>query len=295
MNKNEISLMIASVVIAVVVVSGVLIPIVGISSSEQKTFDNTKDALFEMIEIDENTNYTFEWKYTDPTNAIVNGETIPLEGGTILCSVGEFLIRYGVNSDGAYIQSVGSIGIHVNVSTVAYDLTITISGGNMTAVYGDSTVNATITDGFAIAKSGNWVMKSPTQSAYVLKDSRIVAMGLTFMDTWNRAFYIDGTVENVNVSCFNSTEITISNIVVNSNVETNYNDLYTVDSITFDASKDTDTWHATYNYFIVPAKVTVDNPNFIGGTIGTIVGIIPLFVVISLIIGIASYIKYRRY
>lgn len=289
--ENRTIGIIVSIMVGVIMIGGVLVPVLNDAAADSTTFNNRTDSMFEMIEINENSNYVFEWKYMDPTHAIVNGETIPLVGsGTIICSVGEFLIRFGYNTEGAYILGVGSIDFLVSVSA-GVDLTITISGGNVTFVYGDSTVNETITDGFAIAKSGDWVMKSPDQIVYLNGDSRIVAMGITLMDTWNRGFYIDGTVNSVNVTCFNSEDFTISNVVVNSSVNEKYADLYEFDKITFTASNGTESWDATYNYLIVPADVTAEK--VAGSPLGEYSGLIftiPVIVIVSLLVAAVAII-----
>lgn len=294
--ENRTIGIIVSIMVGVIMIGGVLVPVLNDAAADSTTFNNRTDSMFEMVEINENSNYVFEWKYTDPTHAIVNGETISLVGGTVLCSAGEFLIRYGVDGNGQYIQGVGTPGvIFVNTSSSPNDLTITFSDGVMTAVYGENTVTGTVTDGFAIAKSGDWVMKSPDQIAYLHGDSRIVAMGLTIMDVWNRGFYIDGTVNSVNVTCFNSEDFTISDVVVNSSVNEKYTDLYELDKISFTASNGTDTWDATYNFFIVPAEITAEK--VAGSPLGEYSGLvftIPVIVIVSLLVAAVAIIG-RKY
>lgn len=296
--ENRTIGIIVSIMVGVIMIGGVLVPVLNDAAADSTTFNNRTDSMFEMVEINENSNYVFEWKYTDPTHAIVNGEIVSLKSASIICNADTFLIRYGSDSTGYYLQGVGSTGniFVTSGGSTPKDLTITIADGTLTATAtGTESVTTPVSDGFAIAPSGDWVMKSPDQIAYLHGDSRIVAMGLTFMDVWNRGFYIDGTVNSVNVTCFNSETFTISNIVINSSVNEKYTDLYELDKISFTASNGTDSWDATYNYFIVPAEITAEK--VAGSPLGEYSGLvftIPVIVIVSLLVAAVATIG-RKY
>lgn len=297
---------IIGIVVAVIVVAVALIPITEEATATTTTFDNREGALFEVEKITADSTYAFEWVYTDPTHATVNGNTVSLKNATVICSTNSFLIRYGQDTtNGHYLQSVGgglsAYGSETNKTT----LTITANAGTITAVVaneGGSTSTKTIDfiEGYGIVANGNYVMKSSTQTVNMLSDSPIVAMGLTNLDgVWFNMFQITGTIEDVDIIQVNPSPATytISNVAVNSTAVVEYNDLSTLTSITFTATQIEDTskvYNCTYNYFIVPAEVTAEKTIHADAMTNSIISIIPIFVVLAILMGIVGLMYFNR-
>lgn len=294
-----------SVVVAVVLFATMLVPIIGEATTTERTFDNRTDALWQVDALDSDSVYTFEWDHTTPTIATVNGETVNLANGTLICATDSFLIRYGLDGTGYYLQSVPGSTFNLIVysaGTNQGDVTIEISSGTITAtiVKGTTTTStATFNEGWGIVADGAYVMKAPTQKAYVLDDSTVFALGLTTINgVWQNMFEIQGTVENVDVTQVypDPATYTISDVVIHSVELNTYVELNQIESITFVATNiedDSIVYNATYNYFIVPATVTAELSQHLNDTEGALVGIIPLLVIVGLVIGVVAILGRR--
>ena len=296
MNNKLISIVL-TLVVGIILAGSVLVPVLDDATATEKTFDNRDGALFQLEKFDESTEYSFEWVYTDPTHATVNNETVTLSRATVICATDSFLIRYGQDSsNGYYLQAVGgSLGsVYGNVNSKT-TLTISVSSGTLTATVaneGSSPTSKTvsITEGYGIVANGGYVMKASNQTAYVLADSPIMAMGLTSLDgVWSNMFQIVGNVEGVEVTQINPTPATytISNVAVNVESSASYIDLYELQSITFDATlvSDNTTVHAcTYDYFIVPAEVTAELSEHLTPGQIALMGAIPVLVIVALLV-----------
>lgn len=306
MEIKDLTAILVVAMVGCILVAG-FIPVVGESVTATTTFDNRDGALFEVEKITADSTYSFEWVYTDPTHATVNGDIISLKNATVICSTNSFLIRYGQDGpSGYYLQSVGGglaiYGSETNKTT----LTITANAGTITAVVaneGSSPTTKTIdfVEGYGIVANGSYVMKSPTQNAYMLSDSPIVAMGLTSLDgVWSNMFQITGTIENVDVIQVypNPATYTISNVAVNSNAVNGYNDLSKLSSITFTATQIEDTskvHNCTYNFFIVPAEVTAEKTIHADDNTASIIAMIPFILIMGIVLMFVGVVLVRRY
>lgn len=295
--NNKLIPIILTLVVGIILAGSVLMPVLNSATATEKTFDNRDGALFQVEKFDETTEYSFEWVYTDPTHATVNNETVTLSAATVICATDTFLIRYGQDrTDGYYLQSVGGSLNGANGSeTNKTTFTISVSGGSLTATIANegatpTTKTISVTEGYGIVANGSYVMKASNQTAYMLADSPIVAMGLTSLDgVWRNMFQITGNVEGVEVTQISPTPATytISNVEVNAESSASYIDLYELQSITFDATliSDTTKVHAcTYNYFIVPAEVTAELSEHLTPGQIALMGAIPVLVIVALLV-----------
>lgn len=295
MNNKLISIVL-TLVVGIILAGSVLVPVLDDATATDKTFDNRDGALFQLEKFDETTEYSFEWVYNDPTHATVNNETVTLSRATVICATDSFLIRYGQDSsNGYYIQSVGSgLGTYGNEISKT-TLTISVSSGTLTATVANegsapNIKTVSITEGYGIVANGDYVMKASNQTAHMLADSPIVAMGLTSLDgVWSNMFQIVGNVEGVEVTQIYPTPATytISNVEVNAESSASYIDLYELQSITFDATlvSDNTTVHAcTYDYFIVPKEVTAELSEHLTPGQIALMGAIPVLVIVALLV-----------
>lgn len=294
--NNKLIPIVLTLVVGIILAGSVLMPVLNSATATEKTFDNRDGALFQVEKFDETTEYSLEWVYTDPTHATVNNETVTLSAATVICATDTFLIRYGQDpSSGYYLQPVGSLRGAYGSETNKTTLTISVSGGSLTATIADegatpTTKTISVTEGYGIVANGSYVMKASNQTAYMLADSPIVAMGLTTLDgVWSNTFQITGNVEGVEVTQIipHPATYTISNVEVNAESSASYIDLYELQSITFDATliSDTTKVHAcTYNYFIVPAEVTAELSEHLTPGLIALMGAIPVLVIVALLV-----------
>lgn len=310
METKKIVMGVISVAVAIVVLMS-MIPIFTDAGASEDTFSNVNDSMFSVTELTPETEYTFIWDSNTPTVATVNGETVDLKYATIICSTGTFLIRYGNggSSVGYYMQSIGgNVGLYFNTVNNTGKFTITNSESGLTIVSeptgGTTTTNSYTYDrAFGIAKIGNWVMKSPTQTVYMNGNSDVIAMGLTSLDgVWSNAFYISGNIDDgISVIQYSPSPATysISDIENDSKRVDGYIDLYTLNKITFNATNISDSslvTPVTYNYFIVPAEVTAERSAHASPVEATLIGLIPLLMMVGILLtAIGLFIaKYRK-
>lgn len=301
---KNILVMIITVTIGIIFAGSLLAPVIDDVTTTEKTFDNTADALWQVEHLDTESEYTFVWDHTSPTTALSNGETVNLKTGTVICATDSFLIRYGSDANGKYLQSVGAnLGIIVSeTGTNEGDVTISISSGTISATIvktATTTVTATFDEGWGIVSHGDYVMKSPTQNAYVLDDSTIFALGLTNINNvWNNMFQITGTVEEVEVTQLNPSPATYttSNVTITSADVDGYEKLHTITSIDFLATNISDstiTKACTYNFFIVPATVTAELSQHLDDTEISLMQVMPLILIACLLLGAVGFVVYR--
>lgn len=310
--KHIIAIAIA-IAVGAITLSTVLVPAISMGTDTEDTFTND-GYLARMTFIDETTDgYSFAWDHTNPTVASVNGESVNLFNGSLISGADTFLARFGQDSTGYYIQWVPSSGlatVSYSAGTGTADLTIEISDGTATITrtpagsgVGNETVNTiAISEGYAISSDGDYIMKSPNQKAYLNSDSRIYGMGLTTIDNvYYNGFYLDGTIENMTVEQFNPNPATytISNVAVNYDTVSGYEDLYTLDSVTFTATQIANSSivkDCTYNYIVVPYEVTAELSVHASAPVIQIFNMLPIFVALGLIVAVigVAYVKYRR-
>ena len=311
MNLGKNIMMIVSLMVAVIIALAVLVPVIQDTSASEDTLKNDKDAIGYFDTFTANDEFELVWYPTDPTKLKLNGESFtmptPPPSGSYTCVTipGQFLIR----TDGAtYIQEVGSLGGNIrwlfNTQSEVDDVTLTISSGTVTVVGGESTYSYTMAEGDVLYcvtnEKTDYVMKSPTQKAYLNSDSPILAMGLTTLDSvYYNGFYIGGTLENYNVIQYypTSNTYTVSNVADDSTAVSGYNDLFTLEKITFTATNiatSAATDNVTYSYFIVPTEVTAERSAHVSPIEASLLGIIPLLVVIGIVIGAVWFIRQKN-
>lgn len=273
-------------VIIGLMVSGVIlvafVPIFTEVTATEKTFDNGADALGYVSTITSESDYTFAWTPGDDSISI-NGETVDLfANGTVVCKSGSTMVRY----TNGYFQCWNPNLITIGGPDQAFNLSITngvmtISGEDIT------TITADMTGGFILASEGDYVMKSPTQKAYVLKDSSITAMGVTTMTgNVNTAITITGTPMGVEVDKIYPTNVdfTFTDVNISKTEVSGFNDLYQIEKITFTATdENSNTTNCTYNYFIVPSKVTAEHSVHGDDAFNAIINLIPLLAGVGLL------------
>lgn len=305
--ENKTIGVIVALMVGVIMVGGVLLPVIDDAASDTKVFDNTKDALFEMVQLDENSNYTLIWRSANPDIVNVNGVDTAVGSGSIICSLGEFTIRYMDTSSDKRIQTFGTAQNHsITDATIGGVFTLTVSNGSCNyTITGDEidtiTNTVSITDGYAICPkgAGSFVMKSPDQGAYVFGDSKIVGMGITAIGSaWNVGFSGVGTVNGITVTQYSGgISYTIGDVTIVSDTVNGYNDLHTITSYQFDVTNPSDdtVTHVTYSYFIVPAYVeaTKSTAPALGDHAG-LVYTIPIVVIVALL-AVAVNLVMRKY
>lgn len=276
-------------VVVITVLAGVLMPVLADATETEKTYTN--DGVFLMT--DDPTNYTLEYKGVDG-ELWVNGEFLmrftDLPNSTwTLISTPEYVIRMqgASNNYTCWLTSVSGTNTYVAQNTTA-SATITVTGSTMKV--GNTTVDYT-GEFRGIAKNGDYVMTSTGGFIVSDKDTIIIGNGTTTVTHWYDAFYIIGTIDDINV--YSSDSITVSDVQVNADAINGFNGSV-VNNITFTATDGTNSVDAVYDRVIVPAEVTIEKiVRFTDGQ-NAIFAAIPIMVIIALLIAIVAMVFRSR-
>lgn len=294
MEKNNIFALVIALVVGIILAGSVLMPVMNTYDEPTRTYIN-EGIPFELADPND----------TDTHTIIVDANGITSDG----ISVGsdlfvDYTIVFGEHSIIRYTSTTGRVaygGIDTSESSgqnwidlrsgdTEQVLTITISGDSLTAVNGTTT--KTIEDQWAfISTEGNYRY---TLNPCVTSTDRIIGGGVTY-SPFSSATVIcfDGTTEGINAGVYRySPTVTIDDITVNtSTVTTN---LLKIDSIVFDCTQSDTDKTATYTYFLAPEKITYNNPEYMGNNYATLLGAIPIMVIVALLMLAVGAIALRR-
>lgn len=296
-----------AVVVGVVLVTTMLIPVISDATATEKTLTN--DGYFKMSKIsDADDDVTITWDYTKPYTFTVDGvdATIPFGSTsgdvypyTIMCSE-EWAVRFTSYNNGATIDLVlyGDANglIWYSSTTDQKNVTFTFSSGTFTVSRdGGSSVTKAYTEAYYIDEGGDFIMKKGSGVAYVLADSTIYSVGRTGANfggsNVNLNINIQASVsDGATVSIiYPDSGYTVSNEQVNTTVDSKYIGVYKFTNVTFDVTdSSSNVYSANYGQVIVPYQVTAELSQHMSDTEQTLVGIIPLLVIIGLVIGVLA-------
>lgn len=287
--EMKIPLVAISAFVVVVVLAAVLMPILDDATATTDTFSNESGAYGHLRTIDDDSEYTMTWTVSNPDVAVVNGEDVALYPGTLICG-GEpnFLIRF-YSGGSKYMQGRDSDGHNFTANS---SLSITISGGTITIVSDTSTTTTyTLISGFALDNTGEYVMKAPTQKAYMNADTEYYAYGLSDTDTYTLWLKINGSIEDgPTFTPISGPTGTFSNEAMTYSEVAKYLDLYELTDITMtftNTGTGVDT-NMKYNFFIVPAEVTAERAVHLDGNEIALLAAVPALVIIALLIGVLA-------
>lgn len=300
MENKFIGLMVG-LTVGVLMVSGFLWPIVSDATATEKTFVNN-GGFYPMKEIsatDEGT-YTLEWEKTNTTKLTINGITFDAYGSygsaitTIACG-DDWIIRYS-SADNQYGYCQTYNGVQWAGDGSSKSLTATAANGTLTVnvVSGiDTTITRTYTYDtmYAIDTDvSDDIMKKSTETPYVKGDSTLYAMGITSGITG--LVKVEGNIDDgVTVDVIGQSDEVVSNIVIDKTAVGGYNDLYTIEKITFDVEISGTTTNCVYSYFIVPYEVTAEKTQHLDTTQIAMIGVIGTLGAIVLIAAAAGSIR----
>lgn len=311
MDWKQITALVMGVVIAALLLTTILVPIIGEASTTEKSFTN--DGYYFMSEADEGTEFTVEWDYTKPTTLTVNSVDVELPDKeqmsgipfTIFCSKTWYL-RYAYDdTDGYYV------GIYQNANTTAYtgtvtaerSLTITVAADGTTEVdNGTAHTWSNAAGGFyVVSETGEYVMKKVDADAYVHGDSPLFGYGRTYARSYNYTSELSGTVDDgitgefYPESTITTAGWTISDVTLNSVKETTYVDLYKISSMTYEITGEGITpYTAVFSQYIVPYEVTAELSQHLDSSSISLLSIVPLLVTVGIIVAVVGLFMFRR-
>ena len=309
MEKMNALTLIITLVVGVILTGALLGPVISDATKTTETFEN--DGYFTMSEINADTDITITWDHTKPTVFTVDDTdyeiNVPVNRLVSIVGTDSMIIRYVSSTDGSTnrVQAYSSQGfIQAGVST-GTDMVIELTNDTITVTVGTTVKTISITEGYYIDPDGSWVMKKSDETAYIHKnDSVMIFAGITNMGEGNGdvGVYGVGTINDGMgldvVPTSNSTPtVTFGDVTFNYNAVNGYNDLVSLSDCNFDitlsGTPDT-TVSATYSYFIVPAQVTAELSHHLTPGQISLMGAIPVMVIVALLMAAVGAIALRR-
>lgn len=303
MEKMNILTLIITLVVGVILAGSLLGPVISDATKTEQTFDNA--GLYHMTEYDTTAALTISWDHTDPYAVTIDDEKIalptdllPIDATIVGCE--EFLIRYNGGTS-AYIQYyaadyTGTIAARVSAET---DMTITIASGTVTITNGTTTDSVSYSGSlFVCSKDGNLVMSPSNADAYVLGNSDIFATGRSYILSTNFTTVLSGTLdEGMAAEYWPESAVsswTFGDISVTAEKMNEYKNLYKLTNFTWGANDGTTDANIVYSQIIVPAEVTAELSNHLTPGQISLMGTIPVMVIVALLMAAVGAIALRR-
>lgn len=315
-NSNQFITMTVGIIVAVIVASVVLIPIVNGMTEPTKTYYNG--------------GMPYASPDTEDHTILVTDDSITVDGDPVDTSLfpgnfanytlvfsesGEFVrLDYSANEIRVVLSAVLPTQYPLNSDET---VTIAISGSTATISSSDTTKpTKTISDVlYYISTEGDYVL---ALNPHVSDESVLYGAGQTNFNvtqgtvasyTFTYAAW-SGTLDDLSgtviyVSTISGAEITYTTAnssissVVATTTQADGSDLLRVDSVAVNyalvgSDSETYTPTATYTYFLAPAEVVYDNPNYVGGMTATILAVIPIFIILAILMGVVGMFLYRK-
>lgn len=308
MEKTNLLTLVVTLTVGIILAGSLLMPVISDATETTDTFENT--GYFSMTKYDTETDLTIEWDHTKPKVITINEEDIALEGFPlnqwISIIIGDdWMVRYA-NGGTLYFSQLryGNMQTMSADTNTGTDMTIVCEAGTATATrYTSGTpgtpAEVSYTEIYAISERGDYVMKKATDIAYMAGDSPIVAYGTTDLGSgYSSMIKITGTInDGVDVTILASTSgsaaIVDDSIVINKTATTSTIG-YELSNIQFEISDRGDDYPATYSYFIVPAKVTLELTEHLSNGEIAIMNAIPLMIIVALVMMAAGSLYLKR-
>lgn len=301
MDVKKLVMGMVGIMICAVMVGGTLLPIVSSVTATSDTYVN--EGYYTMDYVGENETVTVSWLASDPYTLMIDDVAFDLHPlinanhGASMSVDSLGIIRLVVSESAVAIRSYHTTGYYAvdtnNISNTA-EFTITSNSIIANLTINGETTNRSITsisNVMVLNPSGDGAYTMKTGKAYVKGDSDIIFAGTTYIAGSDLGSYGVGSIaDGITISRFYGPADTVySNIVINSTAVDSHEDLYLIDSVTFDVeltpsgSETTTTGEITYSYFLVPTEVEADRAEPIDNTSGTLFNVLPIVAVAGLV------------
>ena len=311
MNMKPIVAVAIALTVGIVTFSGVLIPAISMGTDTEDTYTN--EGMFYATPLNDESEYTIEWKYETPTTLTINEDVFDLTAilssstylGMTFLFTDDWMLRYQADSSSILLIKVNEATSTVDTASVSAekDLTVSISEGNADITIGTTTYNYSVaSDGLIITNNedAKYVLKNSTDKAYVLSDSMIYGAGRTgrpfgqgtAVSTFGKGNIDDGMTIEISPSSYSVDSSTINKTTVSG-----YRNLYLVSDFSFVLNNGSGTTTTvTYNQIFIPHEVTAEKSIHADASTILLFQTIPVFIVLGMIVAVVGvlYMKTRR-
>lgn len=308
MNLGKNIMMIVSLMVAVIIALAVLVPVIQDTSASEDTLKNT--GIFNAKSLTETSETTLMFDHTNPNILTVDGVDIdmsntvsPYSQVTVIFT-NDWFARYILGNQAIAVYKCGTNSANAigggSVSS-GNDLSISISNGSATITFGETTLTYDVSgDGAIISPTeADYVIKKASDTAYVNSDSivygagrtdRALGQSSTSFNAILKASIDDGVTPIAYSPQYNFSETQSVNY---SEVESHV-DLYSLTGFTFNLTAQDVEYPINYNQIFVPTEVTAERTVHVTPIEASLLGIIPLLVVIGIVIGAVWFIRQRN-
>lgn len=286
--KNNVLGLILALVVGVIMVGSLVAPTITALTDETRTYTNEG---MPFAEVDGDTHTIV----VTSSGISVDGESLDLS--LLPGSFTSYTLVYGENSmiryttNDVYIQATVMGQNPVRFNYTEGDVTISVTGAAVTVTTTADSTTASLSDAeYYISTSGDYVM---SLNPCVTAESEIIGAGYTSFSTPNTmvAAAWSGTIENISATVLRATNgnAVVSDTTVNTSAVDG--DLVRIDSVLIDyvvTYQNVDyECTSTYTYFLAPASVTYDNPDYIGsGAAGLLVAVIVMTLIALVLVAV---------
>lgn len=310
MDLRKNIMMIVSVMVAVIIALSVLVPVIQDTSASEDTFTN--EGFFYARALNSDSTDILEWDPANPTKLVINNvevDTTTIDSSYSNVTVAfsnDWFIRFALDTTVIYLYEADSeVSSSTDYASVSNEKTfnMTCLNGVATITIGDATYNETIQgDGLIISPDkADYVMKKSTTKAYVVGDSVVYGSGRT-----DRALGVQGTSFNAMFKASvdegvipiayspNTYTVTDSSVTYTDIAGGTYVDLYELTDYKITITDGTNSGTITYNQIFVPTEVNAERSVHVSTIEASLLGIIPLLVVIGIVIGAVWFIRQKN-
>lgn len=294
MEINRFVTVAIGVFVAAIVILSIAAPVIHAGTAETLTYTNEGTPYAEY----DGEQHIIKLSY-DGTDLTITADGVECQNPDFSL-YGSATIVYG--SDGLIrLSSNGNVrGFADNLyrlnMTSGVDVTITIGATTTVVSDGTTTLNVPLTPLAYIAPTGDYVL---SVSPCVTDDSIIIAGTTDYSGGYFASTLANGPIDDLTVAnayCWFGEGVTVSNVeaVVNSSAVSG--NLVKIDNVEFTTeASNSNEYTAVYSYFLAPAVVEYNNPNFIDSTVTTIAGMLPVLMLVGVMLFVVgTYVTNRR-
>ncbi len=302
MEKMNALTLIITLVVGVILTGALLGPVISDATKTEETFKNEGYYTMTYSEADA---LTFSWDCTAPNVATINGNEVPLitppqyTPVNVVCGDDWFLRWTGDTMQFYSVAGGNNPALSASVASET-SLTLVASSGSATIQNTAATpVSQTVdyTFMYVVDPNGSLVMKDSAKSVYLLGDSEIYAIGRTSTTGLLLKIKITGNINdgfNAEVLGTPSSTVTLGDVEATMQKMDEYVNLYSLQDLKIPVGYDDSEYTATYSYFIAPASVTAELSNHLTPGQISLMGAIPVMVIVALLMAAVGAIALRR-
>lgn len=296
MELNKMVYTIITLSVVVISVAAIMMPV--LSDVTKTTETLTNDGLYRMseVELSGTDEIVVTWDYTTPNVVTIDGEAYTFDDTALPASTSrtfafcdDHLLRFSRHTPTIYGIELWYTTAQSVMTTEAVNLTVTITSDTLTWSKGsnDDIVLSTNGDWNRIDDDGDYIMKNPSATAYMLEDSYFKIAGISGVGENGGSptmsfFCIDGTLDDFTITSPNG--IAISDEVATYSLSDGYADVYELEKITFTTTFQTYEVDQTYTYFMVPYQVNGELTQHLDSGEIALLNAIPAMVFVALIV-----------